>query len=231
MRRAATRPQPALSPARPGLRQLKQQRTREAILAAAERLFLDQGFAGTRIEAICAAAEISLGTFYNFFRSKQEVLIYFLRRDRERVAGRIERALAASTARPAAYLTGLLLADLALDAADFSRDLWREIVAAMMQSAGEPGARAAINAYRQGFRACLGQALDRLAADGRLAGDPPREALGELLYSVTAYQFQEYVAGGIATAPELARRLETLVDLAIAPWLAAPKRPRPSRAG
>ena len=105
---------------------------REAILAAAERLFLRQGFAATRIEAICRAAEISLGTFYNFFRSKQDLLIFFLSRDRERVSERIAQALAAPTDDPAGYLRGLLLADLSLDAPDFSRDLWREILAAML---------------------------------------------------------------------------------------------------
>ena len=214
-----------------GLRQLKQRRTREAILAAAERLFLRQGFAATRIEAICRAAEISLGTFYNFFRSKQDLLIFFLSRDRERVSERIAQALAAPTDDPAGYLRGLLLADLSLDAPDFSRDLWREILAAMIQSAGEPATRAAIAAYRSGFRACLAEALEHLAAAGRLSSSAPRDPLIELLYSLTAYQFQEYVTGGLEHPEDLERRLDGLLRVALDPWCPAqPARPRRPRA-
>lgn len=214
-----------------GLRQLKQRRTREAILAAAEQLFLRQGFAATRIEAICRAAEISLGTFYNFFRSKQDLLIFFLSRDRQRVSERIARALAAPTSDPAGYLRDLLLADLSLDAPDFSRDLWREILAAMIQSAREPATREAIAAYRRSFRACLAEALERLATAGRLSPEAPREALIELLYSLTAYQFQEYIAGSLEHPADLERQLDGLVRAALGPWsLAQPARPRRARA-
>lgn len=48
-------------------------RTREAILDAARKLFLDLGYAGTRINNITDAAAISRAGFYTYFKDKREV--------------------------------------------------------------------------------------------------------------------------------------------------------------
>src|SRR5437016_10708671 len=60
-----------------GLRELKKQRQREAIVEAAVELFREHGFDGTRIQDILERAEISLGTFYNYFSGKDAVLDAF----------------------------------------------------------------------------------------------------------------------------------------------------------
>jgi TetR/AcrR family transcriptional regulator len=48
-------------------------RTREAILDATRRLFLDRGFAGTRISNITDACGISRAGFYTYFKDKREI--------------------------------------------------------------------------------------------------------------------------------------------------------------
>ena len=57
-----------------GLRERKKQRQREAIIDAAVGLFRERGFERTRIQDILDRAEISLGTFYNYFPGKDAVL-------------------------------------------------------------------------------------------------------------------------------------------------------------
>jgi AcrR family transcriptional regulator len=60
-----------------GLRERKKHRQREAIVEAAIGLFRERGFADTRIQDILERAEISLGTFYNYFPGKDAVLDEF----------------------------------------------------------------------------------------------------------------------------------------------------------
>ena len=66
------------APARPatGLRERKKQKTREAIHRAAMRLIARQGYEETTIEQIAEAAEISPSTFFNYFPSKEDVVLY-----------------------------------------------------------------------------------------------------------------------------------------------------------
>ncbi|MBE1552063.1 AcrR family transcriptional regulator [Mycobacterium sp. OAS707] len=49
------------------------ERTRQAILAAAQQLFLDRGYGGTRINDITEACGVSRASFYTYFRDKRDV--------------------------------------------------------------------------------------------------------------------------------------------------------------
>ena len=59
-----------------GLRERKKQKTKEAIQRAALRLFQKQGYDETTIEQIAAAVEISPSTFFNYFPTKEDVVVY-----------------------------------------------------------------------------------------------------------------------------------------------------------
>ena len=58
-----------------GLRERKKLRTRALIQKEALRLFLEKGFEATTIEEIAEAAEISPSTFFNYFPTKEEVVL------------------------------------------------------------------------------------------------------------------------------------------------------------
>lgn len=57
-----------------GRREQRKREVRERILAAAEALFLEQGFEATTVDQIVEAAEVAQKTFFNHFRTKQAVL-------------------------------------------------------------------------------------------------------------------------------------------------------------
>lgn len=82
-------------PGRRGEATQRSERTRASIREAANRLFLEQGVDQTTVDAICAAAGVSKGTFYLYFHRKEDLLLEYglqrLRRVRELVPTLIAR--------------------------------------------------------------------------------------------------------------------------------------------
>ena len=61
-----------------GRRERKKIASRKAILAAAKQEFVRQGYKETSIADIMERADLGVGTFYNYFSSKEEILMSLL---------------------------------------------------------------------------------------------------------------------------------------------------------
>src|SRR5215469_7353234 len=59
-----------------GLRERKKAKTRAALQQHALRLFQQQGYDATTVEQIAEAAEISPSTFFRYFPTKEDVVLY-----------------------------------------------------------------------------------------------------------------------------------------------------------
>ncbi len=58
-----------------GLRERKRRQTRERIAETGLKLFVDNGYEATTLDAIAAAAGISRRTFFYYFKSKEDVML------------------------------------------------------------------------------------------------------------------------------------------------------------
>ncbi|MGB7837738.1 MAG: TetR/AcrR family transcriptional regulator [Terrimicrobiaceae bacterium] len=123
--------------------------SRERLLAGAKQLFLARGYAGTTVDAICEKAELTKGSFYHFFDSKEElalaVLDWSLQRGGQvlarggpnQIADPVERAFAflehLEECSPELWSGGCLLGSFALELADTNPRM-QQAVAEMFQA-------------------------------------------------------------------------------------------------
>src|SRR3954452_10595577 len=94
-----------------GLRERKKRATRQALHGAALRLVAERGFDDVTIEDIAAAADVSPRTFFNYFGSKEDVIV---NPDPDRVE-RLRTLLASHTSadeQPLEVIESVLLASL-----------------------------------------------------------------------------------------------------------------------
>jgi AcrR family transcriptional regulator len=75
-----------------GLRERKKERTRAELQRHALRLFRDHGYAATTVDDIAAAAEVSRSTFFRYFGTKEDVVLFD---DLDPVMDQVMRALPA----------------------------------------------------------------------------------------------------------------------------------------
>lgn len=115
----------APSPGRPDRRQ---RRNRAALLEAAVTLFQERGVRATKLEEICAAADVAPRTFFNHFESREQLVLEIAEQRAERIATVFD----AEAERPAPFgerLKGLLSAIGAYVAA---RPAYRELMGEML---------------------------------------------------------------------------------------------------
>src|SRR6202171_6490318 len=68
---------PSVTTVSPDRRQRRSSQIRERLFRAALDLFAQHGFADTTVEDITNAADVGKGTFFNYFPSKDHILIAF----------------------------------------------------------------------------------------------------------------------------------------------------------
>src|SRR5271170_243277 len=114
-------PSPGSTSRRTPRRERRKAETYERLMRAALKLFAAQGLEGTTVEQITEAADVGKGTFFNYFPTKEHVLLAFgdtrikkieAARDEAAKGGQpfwqVLRKLAHSLAEEASHTPGLL---------------------------------------------------------------------------------------------------------------------------
>src|SRR6266403_4963773 len=90
-----------------GRRDRQKQDRERRIIAAARRLFEGSGYAGTAMEDVAARAGLAVGTLYNYFSSKDDLLLAIMRRESDEVIAIGDRILADPPSDPVEAIAAL----------------------------------------------------------------------------------------------------------------------------
>ena len=198
-----------------GLRAKQKANRTERILAAATDLFRNQGYEAVRIEDIADAAEVSVGTFYNYFQTKGDVLVAIVSVEVEEVLV----AGAAVVAKPPVTVIAALnrLVDVYFDHSIIylSKEMWRTAMALSILNPDTPFSRhySDLDELLRKQMCSLIAALQRF---GTARADVDAEALGETLFNNLNMMFIEYVKSDmtlIALKDSVARQNAPMAQL------------------
>jgi AcrR family transcriptional regulator len=121
-----------------GRRERKKRAVRDSIVSAAARLFVERGFAETRMDAISEAADIAVGTVYNYFKTKTELLVAILLDDVETFVHET-RLLVAHPDRDAAVAVAAVGSALIETMEQRPRSLWRQLLGEALIDSAQVG--------------------------------------------------------------------------------------------
>ena len=203
-----------------GLRERKKLRTRQAIVAAADELFSRDGFQATTMEDIAAAAEVSVGTLYNYFGTKNALLLAQLATHVEQMMGAgadvVERAppdlTTAVGALVVVYVDGFL---------EVERELLREVFAAGFGPSSE--LLPELIRLDELLADQLGALLGQFAASGDLAPNVEVAEAVLTVYSLLATQLLLYVSVEDMSPDDVQRAVARQIEI-VCTGLRAPER-------
>jgi len=194
-------------------RREQQKRGRERrILRAAARRFGTNGYAETAMEDVAASANLAVGTLYNYFRSKSELLLAILRRETEDLLAAGQQVVDDPPDDPADAIAALIETYLGVFE-HHSRRLWRDLLAAAIADPGAIGAAT----FQADLRliAQLSLLLEKLQAHCLLGAhvEPGRAAI--TIYSIYFTWFSVFLVSEDITIERLREEIRRTTEIAM----------------
>ena len=189
-----------------GLRERQKAIRHDRIVEAATRLFREQGYETVKMEAIAAAAEVSIGTIYNYYRNKGDLLVAIVSLEVEEVLRLGEGVIADPPPSAEAAVDALVGGYVEHSLHYLSKEMWRQAMAISttqpMSPFGETYADLDVALAQQ---TCA--LIEKLQALGYLARDADADALGEVIFNNTNMNFIGFVKDEAMTMTELRSHL------------------------
>lgn len=175
-----------------GLREKQKLDRERRILAAASALFRDLGYEAARIEDIAERAELAVGTLYNYFGTKGDLLVAIVSLEVEEILGIGEGLIREPASSVEAAITRLV--DLYYDHSlvYLSKEMWRVAMALSIQNPGSRSGRR----YTELDRRLAAQVCALIAAlqrRGMVQAGLDAGALGQVVFNNLNMMFIEFV--------------------------------------
>lgn len=205
-----------------GLRARQKADRQRRILEAAVARFRTGGYDETRIEEIAEAAEVSVGTVYNYFGSKGEILLAIVALEVTEVLGAGE-ALVADPPRDVADALGALIAQYYDHSLVYlTKEMWQTAMSISILHPDTPLGRRYTELDRR-LSAQVTAMIRRLQTLGRVRAGLDPAALGAVIFNNLNMMFIEFAKDADMTIETLKARVAGQ-NAELARLIAAPPR-------
>ena len=175
-----------------GLREKQKADRDRRILWAAARLFRDEGYDRTKIETIAEQAEVSIGTVYNYYQNKGDLLVAIVSMEVNEVLNAGEALLAAPPKDVGTAIDTLLAIYLDHSLVYLDKDMWRNAMAISTRQPTSPFGRA-YQDLDERLAAQVCALIEGLQEAGKVRAEVDAQAVGEMLFNNTNMMFTIYV--------------------------------------
>lgn len=189
-----------------GLRERQKADREKRILQAAVTRFRADGYRAVRIEDLAEAAEVSVGTVYNYYHTKGDILIATVAMEVEEVLAEGEALVANPPAGVADPILALIFGYYDHSLEYLSKEMWRRAMALSIEAPETPNGRR----YLALDRRLAGQVtalLRALQGRGAVRADLDTAAFGQLVFNDLNMEFIEFVKDEGMTLAQLRDRL------------------------
>ena len=162
------------------------------IVEAASGLFRREGYEGARIEEIAAKAEVSVGTIYNYYRNKGDILVAIVSMEVHEVLAAGQRILQKPPKNVEKAVNTLIASYIDHSLVYLSKEMWRQAMATSTQQPDSPFGKT----YTSLDRALADQTcalIAKLQELGLVRGDIDGRGVGEMLFNSMNMMFIEFI--------------------------------------
>lgn len=189
-----------------GLREKQKTHRHDRILAAATRLFREQGYEAVKMGAIAAAAEVSIGTIYNYYQNKGDLLVAIVSLEVGEVLKGGEGVIADPPGSAETAVDALIGVYIEHSLHYLTKEMWRQAMAiSTVQPASPFGVTYSSLDVALARQTCA--LLEKLQALGILSGEADVQSLGEVIFNNTNMNFAVFVKAEEMEVEELLRLL------------------------
>jgi len=175
-----------------GLRERQKADRTRRILEAAASLFRDLGYDAARIEDIAERAQVSVGTFYNYYQNKGDILLATVGMEVEEVLAAGEAIVADPPANVVEALRRLIDQYYDHSLVYLSKEMWRTAMAISIQQPETPFSKR-YTALDARLCAQVSTLIQRLQLKGAVVAGLDTAAVGAMVFNNLNMMFTEFV--------------------------------------
>jgi AcrR family transcriptional regulator len=162
------------------------------IVEAASGLFRREGYEGARIEEIAAKAEVSVGTIYNYYRNKGDILVAIVSMEVHEVLAAGQRILLKPPKNVEKAVKALIATYIDHSLVYLSKEMWRQAMATSTQQPDSPFGKTYTALDRDlADQTCA--LIAKLQELGLVRADIDSRGVGEMIFNSMNMMFIEFI--------------------------------------